>query len=83
MAEKHSVQVNENNVVMGICTDSLGRIPEGNIPLINTIDFEDVLDAKYDPNAETEEEKTATSFTKPSAGKYWDENGVEQDLPTE
>jgi hypothetical protein len=80
--EKHSVQINSNNVVEGILTDSLGRIPTGNIPLANGVDAEDVLGTKYDSSAETSVEKTAASFTKPSEGKYWDEAGVEQDYPT-
>lgn len=79
--EKSSVQVNESNVVMGILTDSLGNVPVGNIPLADGVDFEDVLDTKYDSSAEASDEKTAASFTKPSAGKYWDENGLEQDYP--
>ena len=79
--EKHSVQINENNVVIGILTDSNGNIPTGNIPLANNVNFEDVLDSKYDSSAESSEEKTATSFTKASAGKYWDLDGTEQDLP--
>lgn len=79
--EKHSVQINDNNVVFGILTDSNGNVPTGNIPLADDIDFEDILDTKYDSSAESTDDKTAASFTKPSAGKYWDENGVEQDLP--
>lgn len=79
--EKSSVQINDNNVVIGILTDSAGNIPNGNIPLASGVDIEDVLDTKYDSSAETSDEKTAASFTKPSAGKYWDENGLEQDYP--
>ena len=79
--EKHSVQVNENGVVFGVLTDSLGRVPTGNIPLANDVNHEDIFDTKYDSSAESTDDKTAASFTKPSAGKYWDENGVEQDLP--
>lgn len=79
--EKSSVQINENNVVMGILTDSNGNVPAGNIPLANDVDFNDILEAKYDSSAETSNDKTAASFTKPSAGKYWDEAGVEQDYP--
>lgn len=82
MPNKDSVQVNENNIVMGILSDSLGRYPEGNIPLAENVDFEDIFETKYDSAAESSEEKTAASFIKPSAGKYWAEDGTEQDLPT-
>jgi hypothetical protein len=79
--DKSSVQINANNVVEGILTDSNGNVPAGNIPLASGVDFNDILETKYDSSAETSDDKTAASFTKPSAGKYWDENGVEQDYP--
>lgn len=78
---KSSAQLNTGNVVTMVLTDSLGRVPEGNIPL--EIEFPDsILGYKYDENAEEVEDKTLTSFTPPSENKYFDENGVEQDLPT-
>ena len=80
--EKHSVQINENGVVHGILTDSLGRVPQGNIELASGVNHEDIFDTKYDSTAESSEIKTATSFVKPSAGKYWAHDGTEQDLPT-
>jgi len=79
--EKISVQVNENNVVIGILTDSAGNVPAGNIPLASGENIDDILDTKYDSSAETSDDKTAASFTKPSTGKYWDLDGVEQDYP--
>lgn len=79
--EKSSVQINDNNVVEGILTDSNGNVPAGNIPLASGVDINDIIDTKYDSSAETSDDKTAASFTKPSAGKYWDENGLEQDYP--
>lgn len=79
--EKSSVQINDNNVVMGILTDSAGNVPAGNIPLADDVNHEDIFETKYDSSAESTDDKTAASFTKPSAGKYWDENGLEQDYP--
>ena len=76
---KSSAQLNAGNVVTMVLTDSLGRVPEGNIPLDIEIP-ETILGYKYDENAEETTDKTLASFTAPSAGKYFDENGVEQDI---
>jgi hypothetical protein len=78
---KSSAQLNLGKIVTMVLTDSLGRVPEGNIPL--NIDIpESILGYKYDENAEEAQDKTVSSFTAPSEGKYFDENGIEQDLPT-
>jgi hypothetical protein len=82
MSNKSSVQINENNVVIGVLTDSKGNVPTGNIPLANNVDINNILDTKYDSSAETSNDKTAVSFVKPSEGKYFDENGVEQNITT-
>lgn len=79
---KHSAQLTNGIVVMAVLTDSKGRIPEGNVPLsIETNeDAHSIVGYKYDSNAEESNEKTLASFTAPSAGKYWDENGIERDI---
>jgi hypothetical protein len=33
MSNQSSVQINENNVVIGVLTDSKGNVPTGHIPL--------------------------------------------------
>lgn len=78
---KSSAQVNSGNVVTGILNDSLGRVPEGNIPL-DIENAESILGYKYDESAEEVNDKTLSSFTAPSENKYFDEHGIEQDLPT-
>ncbi len=77
---KSSAQLNPGKVVTMILTDSLGRVPEGNISL-NIEVPETILGYKYDENAEEVLDKTVSSFTAPSEGKYFDEDGVEQDIP--
>lgn len=78
---KSSAQLNTGNVVTMVLTDSLGRVPEGNIPLQIEVP-ESILGYKYNENAEEVEDKTLISFTAPSENKYFDEDGIEQDLPT-
>ena len=78
---KSSAQLNTGNVVTMVLTDSLGRVPEGNIPLEIEVP-ESILGYKYNENAEEVEDKTLISFTAPSENKYFDEDGIEQDLPT-
>ena len=79
---KHSAQLTNGIVVVAVLTDSKGRIPEGNVPLnIETQeDAHSIVGYKYDSTAEESSEKTLASFTAPSPNKYWDENGVEQDI---
>jgi|TARA_B100000073_G_C23698101_1_gene559183 hypothetical protein len=79
---KHSAQLTNGIVVMAVLTDSKGRVPDGNIPLdIDTFeDAHSIVGSKYDATAEEATEKTLASFTAPSLGKYFDENGVEQDI---
>jgi|TARA_Y100000289_G_scaffold45407_1_gene45407 hypothetical protein len=81
---KHSAQLINNKVVMAVLTDSKGRVPPGNIPLDidSAEDAHGIVGSKYDSTAEAGSEKTLASFTAPAAGKYWDENGIEQDLPS-
>lgn len=78
---KSSAQLNSGKIVTMVLTDSLGRVPEGNIPLDIEIP-ETILGYKYDENAEEVVDKTVSSFTAPGEGKYFDENGVEQDIPS-
>ena len=78
---KSSAQLSSGNVVTMVLTDSLGRVPEWNVPL-NIEVPETILGYKYDENAEEVVDKTESSFTAPSENKYFDENGNEQDLPT-
>jgi len=40
----------------------------------------ELLGYKYDMDAEYTNIKTATSFTAPSSDKYFDEDGIEQDI---
>ena len=54
---KSSAQVNSGNVVTGILNDSLGRVPEGNIPL-DIENAESILGYKYDESAEEVNDKT-------------------------
>tara|TARA_R100000329_G_scaffold150878_1_gene144958 strand:- start:1655 stop:1897 length:243 start_codon:yes stop_codon:yes gene_type:complete len=77
----HSAQINEANVVVCILHDSLGRIPDSNIPF-EVENPELVLGCKYDPDAEINDIKTMDSFTPPSENKYFDNEGVERDFPT-
>ena len=79
---KNSAQLINDIVVTAILNDSKGRVPTGNIPLADDVDALSILGYKYDATAEETEDKTMASFTAPSEGKYFDENGVEQDLPT-
>jgi hypothetical protein len=76
---KHSAQLINNTVIVAVLTDSKGRVPEGNIPL-DIEDAHSIVGYKYDATAEETTDKTLASFTAPSAGKYFDENGVEQDI---
>ena len=78
---KSSAQLNSANIVNGILTDSLGRVPEGNIEL--DIEVPDsILGFKYDETADASDIKTLDSFVAPSENKYFDENGDEQDIPS-
>ena len=54
--------------------------PPNQIKVDIDIDDSSLLGYKYDQYAETTEIKTATSFTAPSSDKYFDEEGVEQDI---
>jgi hypothetical protein len=76
---KSSAQLNLGKIVTMVLTDSKGRVPEGNIPL-DIEDAHSIVGYKYDATAEETTDKTLASFTAPSAGKYFDENGVEQDI---
>ena len=78
---KSSVQLNSGNVVAIVLTDSLGRVPEGNVPL-DIEDAHSIVGYKYDATAEETTDKTLASFTAPGEGKYFDQNGVEQDIPS-
>ena len=78
---KSSAQLNSGKIVTMVLTDSLGRVPEGNIPL-DIEDAHSVVGYKYDATAEETTDKTLASFTAPGEGKYFDENGVEQDIPS-
>tara|TARA_A100001515_G_scaffold117742_1_gene99818 strand:- start:139 stop:393 length:255 start_codon:yes stop_codon:yes gene_type:complete len=79
---KHSAQLTNGIVVMSVLTDSKGRIPDGNVPLNmeTNEDAHSIVGYKYDATAEETTDKTLASFTAPSDGKYFDENGVEQDI---
>ncbi len=77
---KFSAQISSGNVVVGVLSDSLGRIPEGNIEL-NVEDAHSVMGYKYDSSAEENPVKTSLSFTAPPENKFYDNDGVEQDIP--
>ena len=81
---KHSAQLLNDKVVTAVLSDSKGRVPPGNIPLDidSGLEAHSIVGFKYDSSAEAASEKTLASFTAPADGKYWDENGIEQDLPT-
>jgi hypothetical protein len=78
---KFSAQISSGNVVVGVLSDSLGRIPEGNIEL-NVEDPNSIIGYKYDSSAEENPVKTSLSFSAPPEDKFYDNEGVEQDLPT-
>ena len=78
---KSSAQLNAGNVVTMVLTDSLGRVPEGNISLDIEVP-ETILGYKYDENAEEVLDKTVSSFTAPGEGKYFDNDGNEIDIPS-
>lgn len=83
MALEHKyviVDIN-NSVVVGVM--NYHQIMFGPFKLVQVdkdISNSNLLGYKYNDIAEDEIEKTATSFTAPSSDKYFDEEGVEQDI---
>lgn len=77
---KNSAQLINDIVVTAVLNDSKGRVPNGNIPLADDVEPLSILGYKYNATAEETTDKTLASFTAPSAGKYWDENGIERDI---
>jgi hypothetical protein len=83
LEHKYVIVDNDNDVVIGVQyysrhTDDSRPMHE--VKVDKDISDSNLLGYKYDMNAEYTEEKTATSFTAPSSDKYFDEEGVEQDI---